>query len=214
MLSVLLGLAAEVLAPSCCAACSVRVPAGRAFCPPCASSVEPLAGDPSCVAVARYGGALARAVTRFKYEGAMDAGRVLGRLVAQKGASLAGVDVVVPVPLHPNRLAQRGFNQAALLARPLARALRQELAPCALVRVKDTERQVGLPKRARLANVADAFAVGSPRLVRGKSVVLVDDVLTSGATLAACAHALLGGGAERVRAVVVARATEADFSPL
>ncbi len=116
------------------------------------------------------------------------------------------VDLVVPVPLHPARLADRGFNQAALLARPLARALGARLEARALVRVRDTPPQTPLDVPARRANVRGAFAVRSPARVRDRVCLLVDDVLTTGATAAACAKALRGAGADSVLLLVLARA--------
>lgn len=112
------------------------------------------------------------------------------------------VDVVVPVPLHAGRLAERGYNQAALLARPVARVIGAPLACRALVRVRATERQASLDREARLANVVDAFACRGD--VRGRRVLLVDDVTTTGATLNACRSALAVAGARDVVALVLA----------
>ncbi len=128
---------------------------------------------------------------------------------------LDGIDapVFVPVPLAPGRLRERGFNQSELLARGLARRARGEVASDLLVRLRETGTQTQLTPVERLVNVHSAFAVPEPRRVaiRGRSLVLVDDVLTTGATLNACAVALLDGGASQIRYWTFGRArTDAD----
>lgn len=114
------------------------------------------------------------------------------------------VDALIPVPLSSQRLQQRGYNQAALLARPLALGAGVPLWPRALQRVRETRSQVGLNRTERRKNVDGAFRA-APQ-VRGRVVVVVDDVATSGATLDACARALLAAGARRVYGFTVARA--------
>lgn len=114
-------------------------------------------------------------------------------------------DVLVPVPLHPRRERERGFNQSGLLARRLGRAWGCPVRPGVLARVVATESQTALDGAARLANVRDAFRLRRPELVAGRHVVLVDDILTTGATVSACALAVGAGGARRVGVVAVAR---------
>lgn len=116
------------------------------------------------------------------------------------------VDVVVPVPLHPNRERERGYNQSALLARSLAKRLDRRADCRSLVRAVDTEHQARLSGDARRNNLKNAFAVPDSRWVRGRTVLLVDDVMTTGATLSNCARPLLKAGAARVWCVTVARA--------
>jgi ComF family protein len=118
---------------------------------------------------------------------------------------MAGV-VVVPVPLHPSRLADRGFNQAALIASRLARRLEATFRPLALARVRDTPRQASLDREARLANMARALVARRPEQVFGRDVLLVDDVRTTGATIDACTDALLAAGARSVSSATVASA--------
>jgi ComF family protein len=114
--------------------------------------------------------------------------------------------VLIPVPLHPRRRRARGYNQAEWLAAELARRAGLELAPAALVRRADTPPQTGLSAAARRANMRGAFAVRQRARVCGRVVVVVDDVLTTGATVLACALALSGAGAREVRLLTLARA--------
>jgi ComF family protein len=116
------------------------------------------------------------------------------------------------VPLHPARLAERGYNQSELLAAELARCWSlPRLSSSALIRTRETDSQVGLDLPARQANVAGAFTA-SPRWVEGQDVLLVDDVCTTGATLNACAQALREAGAVTVSAVTLARARRQDVN--
>jgi ComF family protein len=202
---------AWIVSPPRCAACSSRVRARRVFCPPCASSVveaRPASPFPPHLATYVYGGAIARAIVRLKYEPRPELAGQLAELL-RRGASRLGSfapDVVVPVPLFPTRLAERGFNQAALLARPLAEDLGAKLLARALVRTRDTPRQAALERGRRLVNVRKAFAVRSNAALAGKRVLLVDDVRTTGATLRACEEALLEAGVREVRSLVLALA--------
>jgi ComF family protein len=115
------------------------------------------------------------------------------------------VDVIVPVPLHPARLRRRGYNQAALLARELGRRVGLPVEERALQRVRATRSQMRLSAADRRRNVQGAFRCADGR-VRGRRVLLLDDVCTTGATLEACADALRAGGAESVWALTLARA--------
>ena len=226
-------LLAVLLAPTC-AVCD-RVldrPTASPVCEPCWASIVPMTpplcdrcGDPlptwrrislaesRCPrcrrnpggvrtrAIGAYDGALGRIVHALKYDGRRRLARPLAALVATAGAELlAGADVAVPVPLHRSRRSARGFNQAADIARhlgvPVAYGLR---------RVRRTASQTDLPAAQRHANVRGAFAVAPRFDPRGLVVVLVDDVSTTGATLAACAAALVDAGAADVRAVTAAR---------
>ncbi len=208
-------LLAGALAPARCAACDEPVRSGVVFCRPCAASAVPAPAPPSgaeALDAYVYGGAIARAIVRFKYEGRPDLARPLGDLlwtaVRRHASALRGV-VVVPVPLHPSRLAERGYNQAALLASHVARHLGAPSWPMALERTNDTPRQATLDRQARMTNVARALRVRSPRVERalaGRPVLLVDDVRTTGSTLSAAAAVLRAAGVPRIHTAVVARA--------
>jgi ComF family protein len=127
----------------------------------------------------------------------------LARLVDDAHGARHGFDMIAPVPLAHRRLVERGYNQAWAIARPLARRLRVRASATLLVRVADTAPQSRLDVRARRDNVASAFAVACD--VAGRHVALVDDVMTSGATLAAAAHTLKAAGAQRVTNLVALR---------
>ncbi len=202
-----LGLAQEVslnvLAPRRCAGCDEPLPRRTAFCLDCARTIEPTR---SSIAPYFYGGALAEAMMRFKYKGRADLAEPLGELLraALLTTHIPGsrIDVVVPVPLHPARLRERGYNQTALLAAYAARACGSRVAH-ALVRVRNTEKQALGTRASRLHNVEGAFvAHGALSRLR---VLLVDDVCTTGATLKSCSEALLVAGAHDVQCVAVAQ---------
>jgi ComF family protein len=114
-------------------------------------------------------------------------------------------DLLVAVPLAASRQRQRGYNQVELIALALSKTIELPYDPHALQRIRDTSSQVGLDPAERWGNVSGAFSA-HPGIVRGRSVLLLDDLVTTGATLAACASALLSGGARRVFGLTVARA--------
>ena len=201
----------DALAPPACAACDARLGRRAVFCSPCAHAVMPagrhvLDGGPQVIAAALFGGPVALALRRLKYAGRGDLAAPLGHL-ARRAAREAGLaaDVVVPVPLHPARLAERGYNQAALLGAEVAAELGAPLAARALGRTRNTAQQARLDRAGRLANVTGAIRVRAPERVRGLRIALVDDVATTGATLSTCSAALREAGALSVTAVVVAR---------
>jgi ComF family protein len=170
------------------------------FCGSCARTV--VWADPSRAACV-YGGAVATAITAFKYRSRPDLARPLGELLVRVALPLAGaVDVVAPVPLHPTRLAERGYNQAALLARPVARALDVPFLPRLLERCRVTPKQAELDRAARDKNVTGAFRAQT--LAGGARVLVVDDVRTTGATLSACEEALRHAGAALVKTLALA----------
>ena len=154
---------------------------------------------------ARYEGPLEQAIRRFKYEGRRPLAKPLGALLLDRLAvdGPAG-ELIAWVPLHPGRRRRRWFNQSELLALEVQRGLDLELVPGRLERVRDTPAQVGLDRRRRLTNVAGAFSWRGQDLAK-RSVILIDDVATTGATLEACAVALRAAGAGAVTGLTVAR---------
>lgn len=225
----------DLLYPPACAGCGeVMGPGDAAFCPPCQATVEPLPaeGCPRCAEPGRHpgrscprctlhpppfrvahapfvhGGALSRAVHRFKYEDHPELARPLGRLLARGAANwLSGRDdaALCPLPLHAGRFRSRRYDQAWLLAAELSRVTGLPLARGALTRIRATERQVGRDETAREANVHGAFRAEAPR-VNDRRLILVDDVFTTGATARAAALALTQAGAARVEVLTLARA--------
>jgi ComF family protein len=156
-------------------------------------------------AAAAYEGPLEKAIHRFKYEGWRALAPALADLVADRLAAAAPPGpVLVAVPLHRRRQRARGYNQSELLAAALRARLGLPAPAGRLVRLRDTPPQVGLDRLRRQENVADAFAWHGPPPA-GRSVVVVDDVATTGATLDACAAALRRAGSGPVHAWTVAR---------
>jgi ComF family protein len=154
-----------------------------------------------CRAVALYDSVARRLVHRLKYEDRLDLATVMARMMSASGRSLiAEAECLVPVPLHRARLWRRRFNQAALLAQTIAADAGRPYAPAALERARATRSQVGLSRAARAENLSGAFRVpfAKAHWIRGRRVLLVDDVTTTGATGNAAARALLRGGAASV----------------
>ena len=190
--------------PPFCLRCADPVRDGGTLCRACS-------GRPFACRLVRaaflYRGPAPALVHAFKYRGRRAAARAAGRWMAcllPRFPELSGHDTLAPVPLHPRRLRERGYNQAGLLAAEVARALGLPVLDL-LQRAKATRPQWDLDRRSRARNLAGAF-VAAPQ-ARGKSVLLIDDVCTSGASLEECGRALLRAGAARVTAYVLARQT-------
>jgi ComF family protein len=153
-----------------------------------------------------YEGALRASVLALKREAHVSPHLAALLLETQQCAPLSGATLIVPVPLHRERERERGFNQAAVLARAVARSTKLPCDEWSLARQLHTERhRAGMDVCARRESVAGAFTVERPRLVRGERILLVDDVFTTGATVSACARALREAGASEVFALTVAR---------
>jgi len=167
-----------------------------------------------------YHGRMREAIHALKYDHLHPAAKGLGGMLAEAIAQLAGKApsemLVVPVPLHSSKYAQRGFNQSRSLAVEALRFLRRThpdwqltLAPSTLMRLRATDTQAGLTPRQRRLNVRGAFSVSDPSLVSAQHILLVDDILTTGATARAAAQTLLKAGAASVWVATLARAQRA-----
>ncbi len=187
-----------------CQTCALPLPAGLSRCGACLKSPPPL---DACLAAVGYTYPWSELIARYKFGDMPGWSASLARLLRSMPwvePALEATDLVLPVPLSRQRLQQRGYNQALELARHLAPA---KARPDLLLRIRDTPPQSSLPRAERLRNVKGAFAVDPLRQseVRGKRVVLVDDVMTSGASLFAAAQALRDAGAAHITGLVLAR---------
>ncbi len=201
-----------------CARCGLPLATGGAeeaaslLCAECRLEVRDFDGARS---FGLYAGALRRVVLLLKFQSQERLGRRLGGLLAPLWSSFENLENawVIPVPLHPSRQRERGYNQAELLARGLLHELgragkpRAHLAAGALRRTRATVPQTGLSLAARRENVRGVFAPRHAELLRERTIVLIDDVMTTGATLSECAATLKRAGAKRVLALTLARAT-------
>jgi ComF family protein len=183
-------------------------------------SMEAIAYPPAydrARAAVRYDDVARALVHGFKYGDRLDLAPTLGRWMARAGRELlADADALIPVPLHWRRLWARRFNQAAALAKVIAESCNVPVLHGALRRVRPTVQQVGLSKPQRADNVQGAFGVPPERKadVAGRRLVLIDDVLTSGATLDTCTRALLRAGAAHVDVLVFARVVASVRTPI
>ena len=192
----------RLIQPPLCGRCGRRLNTSD-LCIPCRRS------DPPFTAVrswADFHGPLRQAIHRLKYRRDISLGESLSRPLTGYLKSLAWeIDVIIPVPLGVARQKERGYNQAALIARPVALGTGRSYRPKALSRVRETKSQVGLSIEERRKNVGGAFKAERQRVV-DKNVLLIDDVLTTGSTMEACAAALIEAGAAKVYGLTLARA--------
>ena len=168
-------------------------------------------------AVASFDGLMRDLVHDLKFRDRHDLRRLLARWLTEAGRDmLVGADLVVPVPLGRLRLVKRCYNQSAILAQDTARLAGLSYDPMALVRARTTLPQVGLTRLERRKNVKGAFAVPDAKkpVVTGRRIVLIDDVITTGATVSACAAALKQAGAAHVDVLALALVTDAAFVPM
>lgn len=205
----------DLMFPPVCVGCRRR---GEWLCPKCREGlrrldgatghsrrVGPLEGVWSAYA---FDGALRQGIHQLKYRGARHLAEPLGALLLDSWQlGVPAADVVVPVPLHPSRERERGYNQSALLAAELAREIGLPVDSRTLRRTRPTPPQTRLSAAERRQNVVGAF-VAAPGALAGRRALLVDDVCTTGSTLAACAAALRSAGCAGVWAVTVARAVD------
>jgi len=190
-----------------CPRCALALPSGIAACGHCISN--PPALD-ACHAAVSYGYPWAGLIGQYKFNGHAGWARSFGLLLRSAAGvepALDAADLVIPMPLSRQRLSERGFNQALLLARAVAQG---KTRTGLLLRTRHTAPQTSLDRRMRLGNLRNAFAVEplASGQVRGRQVVLIDDVMTSGASMAAAAAALRLAGAAGVTGIVLARTDE------
>jgi len=202
-----------------CRGCEGDLPRILSACPICATSVGN-AGLPcdrclerrpafdGAFVPYRYEFPLVELIHRLKYGGQVANARILGTLLARRLAERGppAVDAIVPVPLHPSREVRRGYNQAAEIARFAAELLKLPVEERLAERIRNTEEQAALPAVVRRINVSGAFAIRARRPIPA-SIAIVDDVLTTGATVAALAQAFRRAGCRRIEVWAVARAT-------
>jgi ComF family protein len=173
------------------------------------------------VAHGLYAGTMRSLLHLLKYDGLEPIASKLGGLLATRVAAVEGLPtkmLVVPTPLYPGKRRERGFNQAELLARAACGAMRKlnpkwegEIAPGILVRQRATRSQAGLANAERRRNLRGVFSVPQPEKLRGRDVLLIDDIYTTGTTARACSAALKKGGAARVWVATVARAQKREI---
>jgi ComF family protein len=204
-----------------CAVCGERVfreafsgedAAGELLCGACQQSRP---GYERALAYAAYDGGLRDLIHLLKYQRVHPAANVLGRMLADTIAGLAIEAervVVVPIPLHHGKQRQRGFNQALEITRAAMKLLPEkfQLTPERLLRIRDTQSQTGLTRYQRRENVRGAFVAVDPEKLQGATVLLVDDVFTTGTTVSECAKVMKRAGAEKVYVATVARVLKSD----
>lgn len=198
------------IAPPCCACCGLpfEFDIGEgAMCGECLREAPPFA---RARAALRYDDHSRALITKFKYADQTLLAPIYGKWLASAGRELiAASDVIVPVPLYYWRFVGRRYNQAALIAQALARHSSLPVLPDALLRTRHTQPQAGLTRAQRLDNVKGAFEANPRRAgdIHGKGVLLIDDVMTTGATIRQCARALTAAGAASVNVLTLARTT-------
>jgi ComF family protein len=192
-----------------CPCCGIPFPVAEDqdhLCGECLANQRPYA---VARAVGRYEDTLLKAIHLFKYRGKIGIGQVLGKIMACFAGGIWDMhtfSVIIPVPLHRHRLRQRGFNQAVILARELAKRFSLPLDFMTLQRERFTAPQVGMGREDRTVNVKGAFAVRKTERVAGRRILLVDDVCTTGSTIHECASVLIRAEAEAVAVLTLARA--------
>ena len=194
----------------CCASCGYpfdhQVSGISAFDLQCAACLARRPAYATARSALQYDDASRKIILSFKHGGHTDRLQSFAAQMHRAGrTALAHADYIIPVPLHRTRLIKRRYNQSALLARALSNRCGVPMDPHCLLRAKRTASQGGLSAKGRYRNVQGAFRVAEPDRIKGKRLVLIDDVMTTGATLESCARTLKRGGASRGDAVCLAR---------
>lgn len=200
-----------------CAPCQDELPWLEHYCTRCAEPLPEAAEEATCgrcrrrslpfdtvLAPFRYQAPLDSLIKSFKFQGSLASGRLLADLLAEHARRQPRPQLLIPVPLHGRRLRQRGYNQAVELARQVGRELDIPCSPALALRRRHTPPQHDLPARERRRNIRGAFCLRGP--LEARHVAIVDDVLTTGSTVAELARELRHAGARRVDVWVVARA--------
>jgi ComF family protein len=206
------------LGPPQCRLCGYPLPHALPEAPLCGECAREAPAYDRARAALRYDDGARRLILAFKHADRTDIAPAFGVWLARAGAELlAEAELIAPVPLHRFRLLKRGYNQAAILAQALAKATALPLIPDLLQRQRATASQQGLSGRARLENVTPAAFRVHPwqrGRVEGRAVMLIDDVLTTGATVGACARVLRRAGASRVDVLTLARVVRDAATPI
>jgi ComF family protein len=199
----------DLFYPYFCCACGKKIPSGI-FCAKCYARIEPLnmTALPHLFSAVRYREPVVTAIHRFKYRGEIFLAPYLAAFLIElcrRHKLNERIDCVLPVPLHPTRFRERNFNQSELLGQEIAACFSLPVLNRFLIRSRNTLSQTGLSGKERMANVSDAFQVRKDVALKGRRCLLVDDVLTTGATLSACRNRLLLAGAAEVYGITFAR---------
>jgi ComF family protein len=202
----------DLFFPPRCAVCKKITP--KIICQKCLLKIEyvKFSKTNSLCSVAEYSGVIKHAIWAFKFKKKRKLASVLGEIMADYFynvsdlISASKIDLIIPVPLHPKRQQQRGFNQSELLGQVLADALGIPQSTDALVRSVNTKAQFKLKKEERKKNIQNAFRVVDSLQIKDKDILLIDDIITTGATLSECTRVLKESGAKRVEVLTLSRA--------
>lgn len=192
-----------------CTSCGLPFPetdGGNHLCEDCILSLPPFSMARS---LGKYEAAMLDTIHLFKYHGKISAGEALGRMMAKAcydSLVIENYSLIIPVPLHPEKLRERGFNQSLVLARQISKRFSIPVDFTALRRVVHTEAQVSLSGQQRMANVRGAFEAADRSRIEGEKVLLIDDVYTTGSTVKECSKILMKSGAKEVAVLTLARA--------
>ncbi|MDI6732058.1 MAG: ComF family protein [Candidatus Margulisbacteria bacterium] len=199
----------DLIFPPRCEVC--KKDGKEALCNSCFSAIRFMKPHLGVHSVAVYDGVMKEAIQRFKFNKRKNLAGPLGVLMVQYIAELKinmqEIDTLIPVPLHPRRQRERGFNQVHYLAEIVSRYFGKPVVP-ALSRVKDTKPHFGLGREERFININQAFAVNDSRAVYNKRILLIDDIYTTGATMAECSRTLQIAGAKKIELLTLSRAVE------
>ena len=200
----------DLVFPPACEVCRRR--GEEPLCPDCFSRIQLMKPQLGIHCATAYEGIIRTALHRLKFKSKRKLASPLGVLLVKylsqtPNLKMEEMDCIIPVPLHRSRRRQRGFNQAELLAQVVSKYYEVPVA-CALERTLDTHPQFDLPREKRLTNVKGAFKVLEPRAVYERKILLLDDIYTTGSTMAECGRALKIAGAKQVEMLALARAVE------